>query len=188
MKRRSLALAITVFICILADQAIKIIISGWFYNHRINLIGEFVLFSPIYNTKLSWINSWLNIGVGFIPHIILNVLIIVILIFIYGYCSSKYRMNGIVTITYILVLSGAFCSLTDKIFWPGSLDYICLKGFFTFDLKDAYITAGLVLFIIFYIQYSIKNPAVWKMDYKKTILVVKDFTKYVCKSIRPTQK
>ena len=41
---------------------------------------------------------------------------------------------------FIFVLSGIICSLIDKIFWDGSLDYIQLRGLFTFDLKDVYLT------------------------------------------------
>ena len=39
-----------------------------------------------------------------------------------------------------LFLAGLLANLIDNGFWGGSLDYITIKPFYTFDLKDLYIT------------------------------------------------
>lgn len=45
-----------------------------------------------------------------------------------------------VNILYIFGMAGAFCSLIDKIFWGGSLDFLQIGQLFICDLKDCYLT------------------------------------------------
>ena len=45
-------------------------------------------------------------------------------------------MNGFIH----LFLAGLLANLIDNGYWGGSLDYITIKPFYTFDLKDLYIT------------------------------------------------
>lgn len=44
-------------------------------------------------------------------------------------------------VAYWITLAGVICSIIDRIFWGSSLDYIRIKGFFVFDLKDIFIDA-----------------------------------------------
>jgi len=163
---------------------IKIIIYQWFFESRFNIIGEFVSFSPVFNTKLSWFNSLFDFGIGYLPHFILSILAIILAAYIYKYGKSKYRVNAIVTQSYIFFMAGAWCKLIDIVFWPGSLDYIRLKGLFIFDLKDVFLTTSGILFVVFFfIPYALKHPPVLKMNVKQDILIMKDFFKYVYQDI-----
>lgn len=54
----------------------------------------------------------------------------------------------------VLFFAGAICSFIDSLFWGGSIDYIRLFTWFTFDLKDCYISAVLVLIVISAVIYS----------------------------------
>ncbi|MGH4119158.1 signal peptidase II [Clostridium sp.] len=77
---------------------------------------------------------------------------------------------------YAFIFSGAICSLFDKIFWNGSLDYILVNGFFTFDLKDVYINvfSGLIILLLLF-----KNKFLNQIDDN----IVKDFTKYILRKL-----
>lgn len=73
----------------------------------------------------------------------------------YHFCAKR---EGIIPkVIYVLLLSGAFCSLIDKIFFGGSLDYILLFDWFIFDLKDCYISGAEVLFAFALIKNYKKN-------------------------------
>ncbi len=51
-------------------------------------------------------------------------------------------------------MAGTICSLIDKIFWGGSLDFLSIPGFFIFDLKDCYLTVGEILFVSIGLKYN----------------------------------
>ena len=46
--------------------------------------------------------------------------------------------------SFLFILSGALCSLIDKIFYGGSLDFIGISNLFIADIKDMYINLGLL--------------------------------------------
>ena len=48
---------------------------------------------------------------------------------------------------FLFILCGALCSLIDKVFYGGSLDFIGISNLFIADIKDIYIN---LRFIIFY--------------------------------------
>jgi UDP-glucose 4-epimerase len=80
---------------------------------------------------------------------------------------------------FAFIFSGAVCSLIDKIFWDGSLDYISLTGLFTFDLKDLYIDTFIGIMVL---SVLLKNKDLKQLENKN---VLKDFDqadglKYVC--------
>ena len=49
---------------------------------------------------------------------------------------NSFWINGFIH----LFLAGLGANLIDNAFWGGSLDYITIRPFYTFDLKDLYIT------------------------------------------------
>lgn len=142
---------VILLLLILSDQFIKIIIKLNFMDYDKVLIWEFVRFKPVKNIDLSWINSSLKLGFGFLPHILINVLGIVFIYYIYKFYVSKNRETFLGSSVYTLIMAGAFCSLIDKMFWGGSLDYIKYTGFlggYTFDLKDVYISTVEAIIVI----------------------------------------
>ncbi|MEE1071719.1 MAG: hypothetical protein U0L26_04905, partial [Cellulosilyticum sp.] len=50
-------------------------------------------------------------------------------------------------LAYFITLAGIICSAIDRILWGTSLDYIGIKGFCVFDLKDLLVDAMYVLTI-----------------------------------------
>lgn len=129
-----------VFILICIDQLIKIIILNYFMYEKYYFIGKFIGFEPILNDKYSYINSLGNWGIGLTAHIIVAMTVLFISTLIYIFIKETYKLNPLQELIFVFLFSGSFCSLIDKLFWGGSLDYILIEGFFTFDLKDVYIS------------------------------------------------
>lgn len=146
MKRlRDLA---CVAILVLADQIIKLYIYLNHMESNRDIIKGFLSFHPIFNRDYSWINSVFQFGVGRIFHIILVFIIFIIIIICYDYIRARNHMTKVVWLAFMLIISSAICSIIDKIFWNGSLDYVYLEGFFIFDLKDVYSSSFSVLMIL----------------------------------------
>jgi len=76
---------------------------------------------------------------------------------------------------FAFLFSGAICSLIDKVFWNGSLDYILVKGLFTFDLKDVYINVFIGLLIL---SLILGDKVLKQIDDDD---LLKDFAKYIFK-------
>ena len=49
---------------------------------------------------------------------------------------------------FVFIFAGALCSLIDKVFYGGSLDFIGISDLFIADIKDIYINLGLLFFIM----------------------------------------
>lgn len=62
-------------------------------------------------------------------------------------------------------LAGAICSLLDKVLWGGSLDFLQILSFFTFDLKDCYLTIAEIIFVIIGILHSKEISAKEYIDF-----------------------
>jgi signal peptidase II len=112
-----------------------------------NLIGGIVSFKPHINTDYSWLNSSMKLGISFTVHIIMNITAIILILLAYDFLRSRHALSILEHMVFAMLFSGALCSMIDKVFWGGSLDYIYLKGLFIFDLKDVYISAFEVLFL-----------------------------------------
>lgn len=139
---RNLFLIITY---VMIDQLIKIIINKMdmnFYD-----LTDVIALRPVLNDKYSYVNNVFNINIGIELHIILITLALTIIIIFQKYILSvNSRLNALIA-GFNLLIAGCVCSLIDKFFWSGSLDYIWLKGFFIFDLKDLYISIAEIIII-----------------------------------------
>lgn len=169
------------FLLLLIDQGIKLIIKKFFFNNFHEIIKDFIYFDPIINTKGSWLNARFNIGVGFIPLIIINTIALFLFLEIYRYYLSKKPKNFWVDSAFIFITVGALCSLIDKIFYGGSLDFIGISNLFIADIKDIYINIGLLFFIMFIYKtgYFKEDETSLKDDIKS----LKEFLKFVKKDL-----
>lgn len=132
----------------LIDQGIKIIIKSFYFNKYFNIIGNFLSFSPIINSEGSWLNARFGAGISFT---ILNIINIVALFFffeLYRYFLSKNKKSFFNDMCFLFIFSGALCSLIDKLFYGGSLDFIGISNLFIADIKDIYINIGLLFFLV----------------------------------------
>ncbi|MBZ9689309.1 signal peptidase II [Clostridium estertheticum] len=177
MKIQNKKMWLAVFILITLDQVIKIVINTNFLDKRFPILPGLLSFEPMFNRHYSWLNSMLELGVSKWIHISIVTIIIILMYLFYKYLNEQFETNKIINIMYAFIFSGSMCSLIDKIFWNGSLDYIYVNGFFIFDLKDVYINIfiGLLALSLF-----LKGKALKQFDDNN---IVKDFTSYLLQNI-----
>ncbi|WP_368487981.1 signal peptidase II [Clostridium sp. BJN0013] len=176
MKVQNKKTRIAVIILVIIDQVIKIIINNNFLDKTFPILSSLLYFEPTFNRSYSWINSILQLGIDKWIHILAVVIMSILIYLFYQYLNKLFGTNKIINIMYAFIFSGAMCSLIDKIFWNGSLDYILLNGFFTFDLKDVYISIFIGLLIL---SLFLKNKILNQIDNN----LVKDFTKYILQKL-----
>jgi signal peptidase II len=130
------------------DQIVKIIIYYSLFNYNFDIIRGLINFRPIINTNLSWPGNFLNIFSNPVFLYIINILLFILFISGYSFYRSKVHSAGKwATRIFIFGVAGCICSLIDKLFWGGSLDFIQITGLFTFDLKDCYLTISEIAFL-----------------------------------------
>lgn len=172
MKNQNKNMWLGVFILITIEQLIKIIINNNFLQKRVPILPPFLYFEPMFNRSYSWFNSMFQLGVSKWIHIFIVVIMSILIYLFYGYLNKVLGNNKIINILFAFIFSGAMCSLIDKVFWNGSLDYILVNGFFTFDLKDVYINIFIILLML---SIILDNKVLKQLDDD----IVKDFTKYI---------
>lgn len=148
MENKKKTLKSWIFLLILIDQAIKIIINFKYINQVVTIIPSKIYFNPIFNRQYSMLNSILNLGISRLAHIVLIATTCILVYYLHEYISVNYGQCRAMNIAFVFILSGAICSLLDKVFWNGSLDYIYIKGYFIIDLKDIYVIISLFFSLI----------------------------------------
>ena len=176
MKTQNKKTYIAVLILVTIDQVIKVVINNKFFDKRSPILPPLLYFEPMFNRDYSWVNSMLQLGVGKYIHISLIAIMSILIYLFYQYLNKQFGTNKLINSMYAFIFSGAMCSLIDKIFWNGSLDYILVNGFFTFDLKDVYINIFVGLLIL---SLLLKNKVLNQIDDN----IVKDFTKYILRKL-----
>lgn len=149
MKKSFFIVLTTLLIAV--EQGIKLIINGSYLNNNDVIVEKFLYFKPMFNRDYSWINSLFQLGVAKWPHVLMVTLIIIMVVLVYAFIDHKGYNTKIVSTAFSFLLAGGICSLVDKIFWDGSLDYIYVYGHFTFDLKDVFINVFIGLIVLMFI-------------------------------------
>jgi len=141
------------------EQGIKLVINRFFLSVSAPIIAPILYFEPMFNRHYSWFNSMLRLEDSRWVHIAIVGLLIVLLFLFYRYGSMRTRPRRMVSVMFAFLFAGALCSFIDKVFWDGSLDYIRLTGFFTFDLKDIYINVfnGLLVYVVIFQSEQMKR-------------------------------
>ena len=132
------------------DQGIKLWVKKY-KGKRITLINNFLYIKPQQNTYYSWFNSMLKIKKTRGLHIVLTVAILIFAAFGFSKVYSDLSQGITIVILEVLLIAGATCSLIDRVFWNGSLDYLLVKKL-VIDLKDVYIAIFLVMFLVFWFR------------------------------------
>ncbi len=124
------------------DQGIK----AWLFSLdwesiSIPLIEPVFYIEPTHNTLGSYL--WVLLGLkqgSHVLNIVLFSLIGIVFIEIWRFYVHRKRNSFWINGFIHLFLAGLAANLIDNAFWGGSLDYVTIKPFYTFDLKDLYIT------------------------------------------------
>ncbi len=143
------------------DQVIKLIIYHFAMGKKIRLLGDFIYFSPVFNKDISWASARTGLKVGLAPHIAFSIVLTIVFILLGIKYYHQYTDKKYMIIAYFVSLSGMICSAIDRIFWGSSIDYIGIKGFCVFDLKDMLVNAMYVL-VIGMIISEIENEKISK--------------------------
>lgn len=106
-------------ILIIVDISIKIIIDNFCFE-KVVMLNKWFGFKPYLNTtQLSIFNNELSLNVSLNALIILNIVLIPIIPLTSKWLNIGDKYKQYSNASEILLLSGAFCSLIDKIFWGG---------------------------------------------------------------------
>lgn len=136
---------------IFIEQWIKLIINKSYLSANYPILEPYLYFKPMFNRDYSWINSLFQLGMDKWLHIVLVTIIMVLIVLVYNYLTFKELNTKLVSTSFAFLLAGGICSFVDKVFWDGSLDYIYLRNYFTFDLKDLYIDIFIGLIIAMFV-------------------------------------
>lgn len=169
-------------ILLLIDQGIKLIIKLFFFDVYFEIIPNFLSFDPIINTEGSWLNARFDVGVSFSFLIFINTLALILFLELYRYSIHKGNKDFWSDLCFVFISAGALCSLIDKVFYGGSLDFIGISNLFIADIKDIYINIGILFFIM-----SIYKSGYLKDDedtsFKDDIKTIKAFLLFARKDI-----
>lgn len=168
------------------DQGLKLVIKFFFFTGKFNIIPNLLWFNPIINTKGSWLNVRFNINVNFTFLILINILALLLFTEIYRYYNSKNNKNIFTDLSYLFIMVGSLCSLIDKIFYGGSLDFIAVGNLFIADFKDIYINLAIFMFMIVIYNYDYIN--VENKENKNDFENLKHFFKFISKDFKSNIK
>lgn len=164
------------------DQIIKIIIKFFFFDSKFYIIPKTLSFNPIINTKGSWLNVRFNTGLSFSFLIFINFLALFIFIELYRYSIHKKNRDFWADCCFMFIFSGSFCSLIDKIFYGGSLDFIGIGNLFIADFKDIFINIAIFTFLLACYKndfFKDDNESTLKEDFKSIkeffLFLISDF-------------
>ena len=134
---------------VIIDQIVKLFIFRLFINHEFDILRGVFRFRPKQNLNLSYVGNYIEIFSNPWVINILNILIIVLFVSGYQFYRTKKKVVSLPVRTIVTCgLAGSICSLIDKVIWGGSLDFIQILGFVTFDFKDCYINMAIIIFLI----------------------------------------
>jgi signal peptidase II len=127
---------------VLVDQGIKAyLFSLEWESISIPLIEPVFYVEPTQNTLGSYLWVLLKLKQGsHLLNMILFSLVGIVFIEIWRFYVQRKRNSFWINGFIHLFIAGLLANLIDNGFWGGSLDYITIKPFYTFDLKDLYIT------------------------------------------------
>lgn len=124
------------------DQGIKAYLFSLDWESiSVPLIKPVFYIEPTQNTLGSYLWVLLKLKEGsHLLNIILFSLVGFIFLEVWRFYVNRKRNSFWINGFIHLFLAGLLANLIDNGFWGGSLDYITIKPFYTFDLKDLYIT------------------------------------------------
>jgi signal peptidase II len=171
------------------DQGIKTYLFSLDWESiSIPLIEPVFYIEPTQNTLGSYL--WVLLGFkqgSHLVNIILFSLIGVVFIEVWRFYVLRKRNSFWINGFIHLFLAGLAANLIDNAFWGGSLDYVTIKPFYTFDLKDLYIT----LCELFLVTELVDNRLLKRflnMPRKESRQLNRDFMEFVKRDFRIGKK
>jgi len=171
-------------IAVAADQGIKAYLFAQEWESiSITLIEPVFYIEPTHNTLGSYLWVLLKLKQGsHLLNMILFTLVGFVIIEIWRFYVKRKRNSFWINGFIHLFLAGLLANLIDNGFWGGSLDYITIKPFYTFDLKDLYITLC-ELFLITELLDNRLLKRLFHMPKEESRQLNKDFIQFVKKDL-----
>ena len=132
-------------ILIILDQTSKIMINEWVEQDISVIPNDVLTITKVENEGIAFGLNKQNVGnIG---------LSIIILIAIFNYViAQKSRLTRTVIIYLSLIIAGGISNVIDRIFRGAVFDFIQIGSFPVFNLADAFIVCGWLLFVIHFIK------------------------------------
>lgn len=146
---------IPILLLVIIDQTVKIVISKLFMKCEFDIVVKVLKFNPELNTRLSYGGNFFELLSSPVVTILLNIVALFLFLSGYMFYQAKKSCTGFWVKTIMICgIAGCLCSLIDKLFWGGSLDFLQIPTLFIFDLKDCYLTVAEVIFVVIGILHS----------------------------------
>ena len=174
---------------VLVDQGIKAyLFSLEWESISIPLIEPVFYVEPTQNTLGSYLWVLLKLKQGsHLLNMILFSLVGIVFIEVWRFYVQRKRNSFWINGFIHLFLAGLLANLIDNGFWGGSLDYITIKPFYTFDLKDLYITLC-ELFLLTELVDNHLLKRLLQMPREESNKLNRDFIRFVKNDFRLSRK
>ena len=171
------------------DQAIKAyLFSLEWESISIPLIKPVFYIEPTQNTLGSYLWVLLKLKQGsHLLNMILFSLVGLIFVEVWRFYVNRKRNSFWINGFIHLFLAGLLANLIDNGFWGGSLDYITIKPFYTFDLKDLYITLCELFLVTELLDNRLLKRFI-KMPKEDSKRLNRDFIRFVKNDLRIGRK
>jgi len=176
-------------VAVAIDQGIKAyLFSLEWESISVALVEPVFYIEPTQNTLGSYL--WVLLGLrkgSHLVNIILFSAIGLVFVELWRFYVSRKRNSFWINGFIHLFLAGLAANLIDNAFWGGSLDYVTIKPFYTFDLKDLYIT----LCELFFLTELIDNKLLLRllnMPRKESRQLNRDFIAFVKRDLRLSKR
>lgn len=177
---------LTIFILIILEQGTKAIIrSTTNIGTSFALISDWLYFYPVLNTLGSWGASRFGLTLGIRVFLVLNIMAIPLIVQIYRFYIKENSASFWADIAFVLCFSGTVCSMIDKMFFGGSLDFLMLKGLFVADIKDFYLTLSIGCLLA---EIFLNSKIDMKDSIKDDLDLIKRFVKFNINDIKGLKK
>ncbi len=151
MRRNIISIAALIAL----DQGVKLLILFIFIDQTIVLIPGVLALKPVINTNLSWIASMADYQTPVALMVFLQLAFLALAVLMRRYCIYLLSSaRNLADISFSFLTAGVGCSFIDVVFWGGSLDFLRLFNWFTFDGKDVFLTLCIFFLILFLIRYE----------------------------------
>ena len=174
---------------VLVDQGIKAyLFSLEWESISIPLIEPVFYVEPTQNTLGSYLWVLLKLKQGsHLLNMILFSLVGIVFIEVWRFYVQRKRNSFWINGFIHLFLAGLLANLIDNGLWGGSLDYITIKPFYTFDLKDLYITLC-ELFLLTELVDNHLLKRLLQMPREESKKLNRDFIRFVKNDFRLSRK
>jgi len=112
------------------------------------IVNQFLSFHLAFNRGISW--GLFDSGESF-HFILVNIVVFSLVLFLMGYAVQRYR-SGYSILGELLVLTGAFSNIFDRVHYQGVIDFIVLSYheyyWPVFNIADSVIVLGILIMVI----------------------------------------